>query len=109
MRKIAFGIAALLLVMALLVPGYAQDLSGSITAHKFNDRNGNGVQDAGEEDLGNWLMSLYAGSGCVGSEMASGMTNSSGNVIFQNLCHAVAPSILAASISVTGIVEIPAT
>ena len=28
---------------------------------------------------------LYAGSGCVGTAMASGMTNSSGNVIFSDL------------------------
>jgi len=59
--------------------------TGTITAHKFNDLNGNGVQDAGEEDLSGWLMTLYAGPSCGGFEMASGMTNSNGNVIFSNV------------------------
>ena len=59
--------------------------AGTITAHKFDDRNGNGVQDTGEEDLSSWMMTLYDGFDCVGFEMASGMTNSSGDVIFSNL------------------------
>jgi hypothetical protein len=32
---------------------------GSITAHKFEDVNRNGVQDSGEEDLPGWLMRVY--------------------------------------------------
>ena len=91
MRNIISATVALLLVLAFMMPGMivppaaANDVTGSITAHKFNDWNGNGVQDAGEEDLDGWLMTLYAGSVCVGFEMASGMTDSSGRVTFSNL------------------------
>lgn len=58
---------------------------GTITAHKFNDLNGNGVQDLGEEDLSGWTMNLYAGSSCASPELASGVTDSSGNVTFSGL------------------------
>jgi hypothetical protein len=91
MNKTIFATVALLLVLAFMLPAMivtrvaAQD-GGTITAHKFNDLNGNGIQDAGEEDLGGWGMELYVGSSCVGNDiLASGMTNSSGNVIFSNL------------------------
>ncbi len=59
--------------------------TGDITAQKFNDLNGNGVQDAGEENLSGWMMTLFASSGCAGGEIASGVTDGSGNVVFSGL------------------------
>ena len=59
--------------------------TGNITAHKFNDLNGNGVQDAGEQDLIDWEMTLHLGSGCTGIEIAQGVTDGSGNVTFSSL------------------------
>ena len=56
--------------------------TGDITAHKFNDRNGNGVLDAGEESLSDWTMKLYSGSGCNDTWLASSVTDESGNVGF---------------------------
>jgi len=57
-------------------------LYGSITAHKFNDVNGDGEQDVGEDDLEGWTMTLYEGSDCSGDAVGSGTTNSNGNVVF---------------------------
>jgi len=56
-----------------------------IIAHKFNDSNGNGVQDLGEEDLSGWTMELYGGDDCTGDLLATGVTDSNGNVIFEDL------------------------
>jgi uncharacterized repeat protein (TIGR01451 family) len=58
---------------------------GAIVAHKFNDLNGNGVQDAGEGDLEGWTMTLYEGSGCNGTLVDSGTTGNDGNVVFDGL------------------------
>ncbi len=58
---------------------------GTIVAHKFNDLNGNGVQDAGEGDLEGWTMTLYEGSSCNGTLVDSGTTGSDGNVVFDGL------------------------
>ena len=55
---------------------------GSITAHKFNDLNGNGIKDAGEPPLAGWTMTLYTGSSCSGQGIANGVTDASGNVTF---------------------------
>jgi len=62
-------------------------LSGSITAHKFNDDlNGDGVQDVGEDNLEVWTMTLYEGSDCTGgNEIGSGTTDSNGDVVFSDL------------------------
>jgi len=60
-------------------------LHGSITAHKFNDLNGNGVQDGGEANLAGWNMTLYSGPDCSGSPLASNETNAAGNVTFSDL------------------------
>lgn len=60
--------------------------TGDITAHKFNDLNGNGILDAGEPGLSGWTMTLYAGSSCdPAQELASGATDSNGNVSFTNM------------------------
>jgi hypothetical protein len=64
---------------------FTNEQAGEIMVHKFNDLNGNGLQDAGEEDLSGWEMTLYPGSGCSGIEMAKGATNESGNVTFSSL------------------------
>jgi hypothetical protein len=59
---------------------------GNITAHKFEDLNGNGVQDVGEPDLSGWTMILHAGSGCDPFViLGTGLTDGSGNVNFANL------------------------
>lgn len=58
---------------------------GTITAHKFQDTNQNGVQDPGEPNLQGWTMSLYQGSGCSGAALRSGTTNTSGDVTFTGL------------------------
>jgi hypothetical protein len=60
-------------------------LYGSITAHKFNDLNGDGDQDGGEDDLEGWTMTLYEGSDCTGGPLASGTTDINGNVVFDGL------------------------
>jgi len=58
---------------------------GMVIAHKFNDLNGNGVQDSGEEDLAGWEMTLYEGPSCNGTLIASAVTGLSGDVIFDDL------------------------
>jgi len=60
-------------------------LYGSITAHKFNDLNGDGDQDGGEDNLSGWTMTLYSGSDCSGTPLGSDETNASGNVVFTGL------------------------
>ena len=57
---------------------------GSITAHKFHDGNGNGVQDAGEEDLPGWPMRIYRWDQSP-VLVAEGSTNDSGAVTFDGL------------------------
>jgi PKD repeat protein len=58
---------------------------GSITAHKFNDLNGDGDQNGGEADLSGWTMTLYSGSDCSGSSLASNETDANGDVVFAGL------------------------
>ena len=60
-------------------------LVSTVIAHKFNDLNGNGSQDSGEDDLQGWNMTLYEGSNCTGAFMASGTTNILGDVVFDDL------------------------
>ena len=48
---------------------------GTITAHKFNDVDGSGIQAAtGEGDLAGWTMTLYEGSDCTGTVLDSDVT-----------------------------------
>jgi len=61
------------------------ELLGTITAHKFNDLDRNGSQDSGEDDLEGWTMTLYEGSSCNGTLLASGITDSNGDVVFDGL------------------------
>ncbi|MEE9615573.1 MAG: thrombospondin type 3 repeat-containing protein, partial [Anaerolineae bacterium] len=59
---------------------------GSITAHKFNDANGDGVQDDGEEDLAGWLMRIYRWDEDQSPALvAEGITDDSGEVTFGDL------------------------
>jgi hypothetical protein len=58
---------------------------GSITAHKFNDLNGNGAQDGSEGDLEGWEFTLYAGSSCGGEALRTGQTDGNGDVVFGDL------------------------
>jgi uncharacterized repeat protein (TIGR01451 family) len=60
-------------------------LVSRIVAHKFDDLNSNGTQDAGEADLQGWNMTLYDGPDCSGDILASGTTGSDGNVVFSDL------------------------
>lgn len=57
----------------------------TVKAHKFNDKNGNGKQDAGEEDLANVKFTL-SGSGAWGSYgPVSKMTDADGMAVFSGL------------------------
>jgi hypothetical protein len=59
--------------------------TGTITAHKFNDLNGNGLQEPGESWLNGWRMDIYNGFGCSAPAVSNGITIGTGNVIFVNL------------------------
>jgi len=60
-------------------------LLSTVIAHKFNDLDGNGIQDSGEDDLAGWTMTLYEGSSCNGTLVASGITDINGEVVFDDL------------------------
>ncbi len=53
--------------------------------HKFNDANGNGVQDEGEPDIEGWLIRLYTRVDDVLQVVAQGTTDGTGMVTFGNL------------------------
>ena len=57
----------------------------SITAHKFNDQDGSGLQNGSEPDLQGWVMTLYSGATCSGSALGFGATGSDGTVTFAGL------------------------
>ncbi|MBN1857944.1 hypothetical protein JW848_01925 [Candidatus Bipolaricaulota bacterium] len=57
---------------------------GSITVHKYNDLNGNGSDDT-EPALEGWTITLHSESGCQTTEIASAVTDASGNVTFSSL------------------------
>ncbi len=57
---------------------------GSISVHKYNDLNGNGSNDS-EPALEGWTITLHSDSGCQTTAIASGTTDSSGNVTFSSL------------------------
>jgi len=58
--------------------------SASVTAHKFEDTNGNGVQDEGEVDLAGWLFRLYLLNGGI-VQVAEGTTDGNGFVTFDDV------------------------
>ena len=58
---------------------------GTITAHKFEDVDGNGVQDEGEEDIGGWVFQLYLLDGVGIWQVAEGSTDSDGVVTFTDV------------------------
>ena len=82
MKKLISALPALLFIAFLSSPVHGTSIGGSITAHKFNDLNGNGVKDAGEPGLVGWTMDLYSGAGCSGSASNNGATDVNGNYIF---------------------------
>lgn len=55
-----------------------------VVAHKWNDVNGNGAQDAGEEDISGWLMEVYVSEdfGVTWTYVANGLTGPDGTVTF---------------------------
>lgn len=59
--------------------------TGTVLAHKFEDTNENGIQDAGEADLSGWTMTLYYKTRCKGDAVSSGATGPDGNVSFEGL------------------------
>ncbi|MEP7033616.1 MAG: hypothetical protein ABI879_06530, partial [Actinomycetota bacterium] len=90
------SLSARVLGTARNVPLPVKDILLDIRAHKFNDLNGNGTQDAGESDLAGWTMTLYSGTGCsgnpvsitaqnTGSDTNPGVTDTAGNVDWTNL------------------------
>jgi uncharacterized repeat protein (TIGR01451 family) len=60
-------------------------LLGTITAHKYNDLEGDGNLDPGNDGLEGWTMTLYKGSSCNGTLVASGTTDINGDVVFDGL------------------------
>ncbi len=60
---------------------FAQPPTGSITGTKFNDLNGNGLKDAGEPGLPNWVITLTDRNGV----MTTQTTDGSGNYNFSGL------------------------
>ncbi|GAF91147.1 unnamed protein product, partial [marine sediment metagenome] len=60
-------------------------LVSTVIAHKFNDLNGNGVQDSGEPALKDWTMTLYEGPSCSNRTVASRTTNLLGDAVFHDL------------------------
>jgi hypothetical protein len=60
--------------------------TGDVVIHKFNDLNGNEVQDAGEEDIAGWTMRIYLH---IPDEtpilLAEGVTDEQGNAYFDNM------------------------
>lgn len=63
----------------------SEPAGGSITAHKFEDTNQNGVQDIGEEHLSGWNIVLHQDSECVGTVIDSNTTGIDGKAIFSEL------------------------
>ena len=61
-----------------------QQIPGSISVHKYNDLNGNGFDDA-EPALEGWTITLHSEAGCQTTEIASAVTDASGNVTFSGL------------------------
>lgn len=60
--------------------------TGTIIVHKFHDVNRNGVQDAGEEDIGGWLIRLYTYDDVNGLQFVTAeYTDSEGVVTFSDL------------------------
>jgi uncharacterized surface anchored protein len=57
-----------------------QQVLGTINVTKYNDLNGNGQRDAGEQGVKNWLINLsYSGNGTL---YQSSQTDTSGNLTF---------------------------
>ena len=57
-----------------------------IVIHKFHERNGNGVQDEGEEDMAGWPMRVYDYIPGVGATLRlESITNAQGNANFGGL------------------------
>jgi len=55
------------------------DTTGSLSVHKFNDKDRDGTQDAGEGNLDGIVMKLYEGDSCTGNFVTQCTTNGSGN------------------------------
>lgn len=75
-----------ILVISVASPGVAQDSgSGTITVHKFDDADRDGVQDDGEPDIAGWLIRLYRWDDSKLKKVAQGHTDSNGTVTFTGL------------------------
>ncbi len=72
-----------------------------VTVQKFNDKNGNGVQNTGEELLPNWFFTVKQGDTVV----TSGFTNNNGQIVFNLLpgAYTITETAQSCWISTTGI------
>lgn len=59
--------------------------NGSISGYKFDDHNGNGSENQGDEHLSGWTMTLYKLVNSVYQSVDQAVTNQSGNYSFTNL------------------------
>ncbi|MBI5214348.1 MAG: carboxypeptidase regulatory-like domain-containing protein [Ignavibacteriae bacterium] len=62
-----------------VVTAHVTILQGSISGTKYNDKNGNGSRDEGDNGLAGWVINL------TGSATASATTDANGNYSFSNL------------------------
>ncbi|MEI6556649.1 MAG: SdrD B-like domain-containing protein [Paludibacter sp.] len=63
---------------------HQQPLPGSICGQKFNDLNGNGIQDSGDIGIANWTINLSYFQ-ATGPVTLTAITDSNGNYCFNNL------------------------
>ena len=68
----------------VIIKGTTASTRGSICGVKFNDLNGNGVRDAGEPGLPNWIINLSYNT-AAGHVTLIDTTDANGNYCFNNL------------------------
>lgn len=65
---------------------FTNEMRGAVTAHKFEDVNANGTQNAGDDpNVSDWQMYLYSGNDCQGDPFNQGDTDAQGNITFYSL------------------------
>jgi uncharacterized repeat protein (TIGR01451 family) len=64
---------------------FTNEIFGSITAHKFEDDNQDGAQNGSEVNIGDWPISIYYGSDCLGDAYRQGLTNEQGDIEFYSI------------------------
>ncbi len=89
-RVIAIGVLLALVLLPVSLAGATGDPPpggdpGIITVLKFHDLNRNGVQDAGEAGVANWLIRLYRFDSTGLYKVREGLTGPDGTVTFTDL------------------------